>query len=149
MKNEPDPGDVMRIVCAALLLVFVLCCLDTFIDEVKYCILLNYHFMLLMIIGRRAWQIIITFICNWLMRIVDSMHSFLKEGGEVWDLIWKILLCSFIELDSVKRKKRKAEKRGQSERTGIAVLNKLRWCCNDNCSMSLCIWCRAECIDSP
>jgi len=62
MKNESGPGDAMRTDCAAHLLVFVLYCLDTLIDEVKYCILLNYHFMLLMIIGRRAWQLIITFV---------------------------------------------------------------------------------------
>lgn len=43
MKNDPGPGDAMRIVSAAHLLVFVLCCLDTFIDEVLHTIKLPFH----------------------------------------------------------------------------------------------------------
>lgn len=77
-----------------------------------------------MIIGRKAWQIVITFIYNWLMCIVDGMLSFLKKVREVWDSNLKDLvmfLCRF----RVCKKKRRA-KRELSERIGIAVLDKLR-----------------------
>lgn len=106
MKNQTSPGNVMRIDCAAHLLVFVLCCLDTLIDEVKYCILLNYHFMLLMIIGRRAWRIVITFIYNWLMCIVDNLCSFLKKGEKVLDFNLKDFVMFLYRFRARKEKRR-------------------------------------------
>lgn len=78
---------------------------------VKYCILLNYHFMLLTIIGRRAWQIIITLIYNWLMCIVDSMHSFLKEGGEVWDFNLKDFVMFLYSFRVWKKKRGESRKK--------------------------------------
>ena len=43
MKNESGPGDAMRTDCAAHLLVFVLYCLDTLIDEVLHTVKLSFH----------------------------------------------------------------------------------------------------------